>query len=327
MKTKIFGILILSLFCLSMVSAWGPHTHNALSSSIFNSQNDIGKLCSESELNKAAYLLGAQVPDMTVIYYYAEGGKEYRISHNWNFQQEVMAQALTDDEICLAYGIASHLVADGISHNEAVPEGILASKIPNWLAHPLLEKKYDSYLIIKNRELLETTPHMMDALYGENGDRYVEMIDKAMGTNSKIVVKDELVKLSYALGTFYDGQFVPQGQKWIFKVYPAIDKFTNFLAPVIGSTNSAAMDEYYEKSKEATLNTFNNWGARYKISAHGFDNLSKANEGIGFYTIFILILIFAAPIAFVIFAKRSKWWLLLIPGLIVVGVVVAYMLL
>ena len=330
MKNKLLILSAFTLFLvltLGMVSAWGPHTHNALSESIFySSDNEIAKLCSSTELNRAAYRLGAEAPDLTVIFYYSQGGKEYRLSHNWNFQQEIMAKALTDDEKCFAYGIASHLISDGISHTESVPLGIVRSKIPNWLAHPLLEKKYDSYLVLKNPELLETTPHMMDALFGEKGERYVQMMEEAMGENSQIDVMSEMTKLSIALGTFYDGQFKPEGQTWIFKTYPAIDKFTNLLAPIIGSANSDNMDEYYMKSEESILNTFTNWGARYQISPHGFEELSEANEGIGIYTTIILFLIFALPILFTI-TFNKKWILLLIPALLVAFIVIAYILL
>jgi hypothetical protein len=334
MKNKIIffmGFSLLMIFLMGNISAWGPHTHNLLSNSIFESDNPVGELCGSTEENRAAYRLGSEAPDLTVIYYYSQGGKEYRLSHNWNFQQEIMAQALTDDEKCFAWGIASHLIADGIAHTEAVPEGIITSKIPNWMSHPLLEKKYDSYLVLENPELLETTPHMMDALFGPRGDRYVEMMDKAMGSNSEIDVKSELTKLAYALNTFYDGQFKPQGQSWIFKSYPYIDKFTNFLAPIIGSTNAAQMDNYYDKSKLSILNTFTNWGARYQISPHGFEDLSEANEEIGITTTIIFLIIFAFPIGLYFFkrkrTKKSWRYLLLIPLFIIIGVVVVYILL
>ena len=332
MKKILFTFIFVFMFLSSIngVLAYGPHSHNFLATSIFESDNYIGKLCSSTEENMAAYRLGSESPDLTVIFYYSEGGKEYRLSHNWNFQQEIMAQALTDDEKCFSYGISAHLILDGIAHTENVPEGIRKSKLPNWIAHPLLEKKMDSYLVLKHPELLESTPHMMDALFGPKGDRYVEMIEKAMGTNSNIKVKDELVKLSYALNTFYEGQFVPQGQSWIFKVYPAIDKFTNFLAPVIGSTNSANMDNYYEKSEESILNTFNNFGARYQISPHGFTELSAANKSIGSISTIILVLMLGVPIGLFFYHKKSKrkWrWLLLIPALLVLGMITVYVLL
>lgn len=327
-----FAFVILFLSSINGVLSWGPHVHNYLSNSIFDSNNTIGELCGSNELNKGAYRLGAEAPDLAVIYYYSQGGANYRLTHNWNFAQEIFAQALTDDEKCLAWGIASHLIADSIAHTSAVPQGIMTSKIPNWMSHPLLEKKTDSYFVITHPELLQSTPKMMDALYGPKGDRYVEMITKAMGTNSGVDVKSELAKLSQALGTFYDGQFRPTGQSWIFQTYPYIDKFTNFLAPVIGSTNSVKMDDYYDKSEEQILNTFNNWGSRYQQSPHGFTELSAADKSIGSGVIPLIIigLIIITPFGLVFLnrKRRFKWlWLLLIPALLFLMVIVVYMIL
>jgi hypothetical protein len=329
MKNKIM-LLIISIFIVATLSnnvlAWGPHTHDSLSNSIFNSDNPIGQLCNSTPENKAAYELGSVTPDITVIYYYTNGGNDYRLTHNWNFDQEIFAQALTDDEKCFAYGIASHLIADSIAHTQAVPAGIRASKLPNWVAHPMLEKKYDSYLTLKNPGLMSSTAHMMDAMYGPKGERYIQMIQNAIGANSDIDVKANLIQLDTALGgnsSFYSSQFAPQGQSFIFKLYPYIDKFTNFLAPIIGSTNSVKMNNYYDESEQAILNTFNNWGARYELSPHGFTELSAANQDIGISTTIIIILIFAAPIALA-FVRKNAWYLAFIPLLLIIGVVVAY---
>ena len=149
---KKLSILIIALFLVAMplISSWGVHTHNRLAQEILHEETtEIGKMCGETELNKQAYLLGCVAPDLSVIYYFEEGGKEYRLSHNWNFQQEIMSRAKTDDEICFAYGIAAHLIQDGISHTQSVPRGIEKYRIPNWLLHPLLEKKYDSAIALK----------------------------------------------------------------------------------------------------------------------------------------------------------------------------------
>jgi hypothetical protein len=334
-KMKKLSILMMVCFitlALAVnVSAFGPHTHDSLSNSIFESNNTIGKLCGSTPENRAAYELGAVTPDITVIYYFEEGGKEYRLTHNWNFQQEVMAQALTDDEKCFAWGIASHLIADTISHTEAVPAGIQESKLPNWIAHPLLEKKFDSYLVTKHPELINSTAHMMDALYGTKGDRYIQMVQNAMGENLNIDVKSEFIKLSYSLNTFYNGQFRPQGQSWIFKTYPYIDGFTNWMAPYIGSTNSVKMDDYYNQAKESTLNTFDNWGARYQLSPHGFTELSAADSLIGYSPIIIVGALIIAPIGLAYLTRRRyrHSWLfaLLIPVLLFLMILIDYIIL
>ena len=280
MKKIIFPIFFILTFILVLpaVESWGPHTHNLLGQQILaDNSTTVGKLCSATEENRQAYLLGCVTPDITVIYYYEEGGKEYRLSHNWLFQQEVTAQATTEDEQCFSWGVAAHLVQDGVAHTLAIPSAIEDYYIPNWLLHPLLEKKYDSALAVKYPELITTTPHMMDALDSSKGERYIEMIEKAMGENSKIDVKNELKKLQIAIngGEFYDEQFRPSGSVWLFQMYPYIDKLTNMVAPYIGTINYGDIDFYYEKYYEQTVNTFNNWVQGIKSLHTGLRNYQK----------------------------------------------------
>lgn len=326
MKTKlIFPIVFLFIMLiLPMVESWGPHTHNRINTEILHENTTtIGIMCGANELNKQAYLLGVMIPDITVIYYFEEGGREYRLSHNWLFQQECMSQAKSDDEKCMCWGISAHLIQDGISHMQAVPKAIEKFRIPNWLLHPLLEKKVDSALALKHPELITSTPRMMDALDGPQGERYIEMIEYAMGENSEINVKNELTKLRIALDSFYESQFRPTGDTWIFETYSRIDKLTNYLAPYIGTMNFASIDFYYEKSKEQTVNTFNNWGTRYQISPHGFTELSSADKGTANTFTWVFILAVSLPLLLA-YWKRQPLYLLLSPLIIILLIVGVY---
>lgn len=306
-------------------------THTAIDNFVLNDNSTVvGKLCSYTSENRAVYILGEKSVDLTVIYYFQEGGKEYRLSHNWDFQQQCMAQAITIDEQCFCWGVAAHLIADGISHTQLIPAAIEKFRMPNLIIHPLLEKKFDSALALKFPELVEQTAHSMDALNGPKGDRYVQMIDDALGANSMINVKDELVKLKIAVSgsNFYNSQFNPStaGSTWIFQGYYYVDKLTNFLAPYIGTVNFGEIDYYYEKSKEQTINTFNNWGSRYQLSPHGFDEISVANQKTSSSLTIVFIGVLGLPII-LSFIKRNKAYLLLIPILFILAVVGVYALL
>ena len=329
MKTKIIFPIV---FCFVMlvlptVQSWGPHTHNMMAQEILHENTTtIGIMCGENELNKQAYTFGVIAVDLSVIYYFEEGGKEYRLSHNWNFCNELFTQAKTEDEICFAYGAAAHLIQDGIAHTQAVPKGIEKYRIPNFILHPLLEKKYDSALALKYPSLITSTPRMMDAMDGPQGERYIEMIEYAMGENSEINVKNELTKLRIALDSFYESQFRPTGDTWIFESYSKVDRLTNFLAPYIGTMNFASIDFYYEKSKEQTENVFNNWGTRYQISPHGFTELSTADKKTANTFTWIFILAISIPLL-VSYWRKNPVWLLLIPVIIILLIVGVYALL
>ena len=147
-KINIFIMLMLTtLLTMSTASAWGPHGHTWIANDLFEGQDsEIVRKCTP---HREAFLAGCEIPDITVVYYYTEGGAVYRATHNWNFQQEVMSQARTEDEVCFAYGIGQHLITDSVAHTDVIPQAIVDTTVPNWLIHPLLEKKYDSVLVAK----------------------------------------------------------------------------------------------------------------------------------------------------------------------------------
>lgn len=297
-------LLFITGVCLLAVpvSAWGPHTHTLITNELFADQSsEIIRTCTPY---KPAFLAGSEIPDITVVYYYSEGGKNYRLTHNWNFQQDVMNQAQSPDEVCFAYGVAQHLIADGIVHEGLIPEKIELTLLPNWLLHPLLEKKYDSVIVKLHPELKNETPHMLDAMYGDKGDRYFTMIEKAIGDNPAINVRSDTLKLSYALGSFYETAYKPTGDAWMFQIYPFIDDLTNKIEPFIASSNLGSAQYWLMKSIEQTTNVYNNWGTRYNISPHGFDKLMSADKRVNIYSTTLMVLITFIPLLGVYYTKK-----------------------
>ena len=295
-----------------MVRLGDPNNHNFVSNRLKSEASDleIVRICLDGGENEKAFRAGSMLPDITVVYYYKEGGKNYKLLHNWNFQQELTNEAITQDEKCLALGVALHLITDSVSHTQAVPTKIGETKIHNVLLHPLLEKKYDSETAIRHSEIINQTAHMLDAMYGPYGDRYIEMIEDAIGENIAFDVKKEVDNLAIALGSFYDEAFRPRVQdNSIFAVYVYLDKFTNFVHPYIGKWNIEDMDSFADKNVELTISTFNNWGSRYAISPHGFSELLEADEKAGRYFIFGLIALIIVSIWLPIhlMIKRKKF--------------------
>jgi hypothetical protein len=331
-----FGILIF-LGISSLVSANGPigHTYGCVMQ-LNNTDSFFSKECANDTLSRQAFMLGCELPDIAVGKYFEEGGKEYKLTHNWNFQQALMNQANSQDERCLAYGVAGgHLVLDGISHMETVPEAIDTMKLPNNLLHPLLEQKFDATLAQVHPWVVEQTTHMMDAINGPKGPRYVEMVENALGSNSRLDVKSEMVNLQTALGgQFYDTEFKPTGAGILYSGYNAIAAFTKWIQPVIGSANYGGTDYHFRKGIEQSTNIQENWGARYTISPHGFDELTAADNkkylDLGPLdltpkdTVMIyLSLVTLIPIGLSIY-KRRVWYLLLIPVIILMTIIILY---
>lgn len=318
---KLFLILLVLFTIIVPASAWGPHTHTLITNELFADQSsEIIRTCTPY---KSAFLAGSEIPDITVVYYYSESGKNYRLTHNWNFQQEVMNQAQSPDEVCFAYGIAQHLITDGIIHEGLIPGRITSTLIPNWLLHPLLEKKYDSMVIRLHPELLNQTPYMLDAMFGTKGNRYFTMIEKAIGDNPAINVRSDTLKLSYALGSFYETAYNPTGSSWMFQIYPLIDTLTNNVEPYIPNSNLGSVQYWFTKSIEQTTNVFNNWGTRYSISPHGFDNLNIADKQISIYTNILILLITFIPLI-IAYYKRQFLWIGISPSISILLIIIIY---
>lgn len=330
MNKNYFLILFGLFFLIPGVLAWGPNAHTKMSYDVLtDSSTFVGRLCGGNEVNKQAYLMGCMTPDITVIYYYDAGGKEYKLTHNWNFQQELMAQAVTDDEQCFVYGVSAHLIQDGVIHTQAIPNAIQDMHIKNWLLHPLLEKKYDSALVQKYPELKEITPHILDVIDTPRGERYMQMVDNALGENSQVDVKSEMIKLRYAIDSFYQTQFHPSGATWIFKLYPYIDKVTNALTPIIGTMNYGAIEFYYKKASQNTKDIFTEWGTRYTVSPHGFDELGKADREVGDISYYFIGGAFLIPIGLALWKRKQghkRWWiyLLIIPLILIAMILGVY---
>lgn len=323
---KLLIIILASIFLISVVSAWAPSTHYQLTEDLFNNSNS--KIIEQCQPYKDAFLLGAVAPDITVIYYYSEGGKEYKLTHNWNFADEVMQQARTQDEICFAYGIASHLIADSVSHNMAVPDSIKKTKIPNWVLHPLLEQKYDSVIRSQDKTLADRTSHMMDALKTSRGERYINMMQVALGENTGIDVKSEMYKLALSLDSkdFYDEQYAPSGGTIIFKLYPYVADFTELIYPIVGNIRAGDISRYYDRTEELMMNSYSNWGSRYQVSPHGFFALAEADQTAKLFNWVYLIIALGIPLGISIWRKNWKY-MLLIPAIIILEIVIVYMLL
>jgi len=321
---KLFLILFISIFLLSpLVSSWGPATHTRLANELF--ENPQSKIITDCLPYKDAFLMGSMTPDITVIYYYSSGGKNYQLTHNHNFADEVMAQARTDEERCFAYGIEAHLIADSVSHNMAVPKAIKKTFIPNWLVHPLLEQKYDAVMMRRYPGLENQSEHMMDALFGSNGDRYVEMVEKALGDNIDFDVKSDMTKLAYALGGFYEESYKPRGETFIFKIYPYVADLTVFLEPILGSINVGETEFYFDKAQELLENSYNNWGSRYQISPHGFGTLKEADRTATLFNFVWILLMFLPTGLFIFFKKRFRWrYLAFIPLMLLILILVIY---
>jgi hypothetical protein len=307
------SLVIAALILLSIstgAKAWGPATHTWVTNELLDNPqgNQILTLCATDKEHRDAFLAGSMIPDVTVVYYFESGGQMYRATHNWNFQQSVFSQAQNTREQAFAYGIAQHLISDSVSHQFVIPKAIEDHRIPNWLIHPLLEQKYDSYLKIKYPEIDSQSKDMLHAvIHGPYADRYVQMVQNALPPDFD--AQSHINKLAAALDTFYDpeGGGKNPGNTGIFGLYPMISSFADWIAHFTQISNVEHIDIALSRTLSENRNIFNNWPARYALTPHGFDDIAASDESANLFdAMFMLyiLLIFIIPVAAYIYFKK-----------------------
>ena len=275
MKKQLIMFLIF-LISISAAYSYGPNYHLFLTDNVFDqTSNPMTQLCS----NHIDYVrAGTLIPDITITKYYDLGGKDYKLTHNWVFYEDVRSQIPNDDieGRCFAYGIALHLIQDGVSHNKIIPEGIEKWKIPNSFFHPLYESKIELQMLKQNPEYLETTTRVMGLLFESENERMLGWVQNAMG-DSDINVKEMTLRLSNVLGTFYEDAYSPyptEKQGFMFYVWKGIRAISNII-PMSG------FDDITRLSVQQTDYIFDNWNERttneLSKEPHGFTNLKYAN--------------------------------------------------
>lgn len=216
MKTKIFGILFLSLFCLSMVSAWGPQTHYYIVTQALEQSPDT-LIEDIIEDNWNACLAGIQYPDVGIFEYYTNF-KDYQALHNYNTVDRMLSLAKTDEDRAFAYCFKMHLAADAVSHANYVPGRIRATKLPNYLLHPIAELKIEGYY------LDEVGFRLM-----EDHRRFDWLVEEASGRDWS----GEADKLNTILGggNFYAEGFVPTSVTLFAKAQNVFYKLLKIVVP------------------------------------------------------------------------------------------------
>jgi len=284
-------VVIINIFLLSTVSyAWGPNTHMYLTKTAMDKQDTaIAQLCRNYQTELYA---GLAVPDATVLEYFKNYpvGKNYRLTHNWNFAGKCFERAGDDMSLkCFCYGISTHEIQDTIAHNYFVVEKIEEFYVPNWIIHPIVEGAVEAHVITEHPELSYLTAHSMDMLFEPGNEIYLDIVQDSIGPTSVFNIRKNAYELSTMLGSFYTDAFSPKEENVFYSIW-------NFLAPPIAYVTNIDDAEYWLKtSSDYTENVYNNWALRLdkNVTPHGSERLAEADR-------FPLLLWMAIPILFII---------------------------
>lgn len=153
-------------------NAWGLYTHLFFSQWLMLSTPLLGSATLNPKIQQAIkrfpklVLAGAFLPDLAVV------AKAFNSTHQWHKAEQMMQNAISDEEIAIAVGYSSHLFVDVVAHNHFVPAHEAKWAHINWLnksvvAHITSEWAMDAhidkqvthcphYLILSNLDCLST---------------------------------------------------------------------------------------------------------------------------------------------------------------------------
>jgi len=302
---KLITILLIMLMLptiLPTALAWGPVTHQEMGEEFFRrGTSTVAKECTSYQKE---FFAGMMVPDVSVIYYYSHP-KTYQSTHNINFLNNIFLNARADhpEERCFAYGVATHLVQDDVSHNIYIPESIKKYNIPNNIIHPFMEAIPESHIINLYPVTYQRAIHSMDILFLESPNynpRLLQMVKDALGPTAPLDAEKEARNLAYALGGFYDQAFKNPDMSFL-------GKFWSSAAFVLSKTTSYdAMKPLMVESVDKTDEIFLHWDARFTLSPHGFESLKAADNSINFLQTLLFVGLIIVVIVMVIWFLRSK---------------------
>ena len=114
-------------------NAWGLYTHLFFSQWLILSTPLLSSATLSPKIQQAIkkfpklVLAGACLPDLAVV------AKAFNSTHQWHKAEQMMQNAVTDEEIAIAVGYSSHLFVDVVAHNHFVPAHEAKWAHINWL--------------------------------------------------------------------------------------------------------------------------------------------------------------------------------------------------
>lgn len=312
MKKKIIllSTVFFSLIFMSNAKAFDPVSHYLLAQRFLTeTNNQISNLCRNYPRE---FIAGTINVDHSIAYYYVEGGKVYRLFHNWQYYRMCQDASVTDAEHCMCYGIAlGHYIPDSFAHNFYIPDHIRDWKMQNWYWHPLVEGRVAASIIKEHPEAYTGLQDSLDVLF-EN-PRLIDILQYAAGTDSPVDVKQQLLVFKTLLGKDWVDVYRPGEDNWLGKyVWPSLATFISTLSDYDDAK------PYFEKSL-VLMNKLGNDMSLYNqcdnnacpISPHGFEALDEANAEvysstiiIGLIMLGVLILLITRVFKIKLFKKR-----------------------
>jgi hypothetical protein len=337
MKTNYKIFFLFFLLIISTSFAWGPSTHQYINDLVLQDSRLTGSTIANTIKQYRNYFdLCYMVTDVTVVHYYTQV-KRYEATHAWSFQECVMSSSSNPKVVACSYGVASHLIADSISHNNFIPQQIRSTFLPNSIIHPLSEATIEAHIFKNYPIAYERARRSLDLYFEDNEIREIlkncaskqgefdldgdlKFFREALGSPGGFferVFKVPDIYKSFAYGSFEGGLIALLIAFLFFVLYFKIAKTKLFIAfgsffliisaiffagGISSFTSTKTADKWINMSVERMVYLFNeiHWNERYIYEPTGFAQIQQAEKEVFVVWIIgiVLLLIFATPYLF-----------------------------
>lgn len=136
--------VFLGILLVGTVSAFFPITHKYQQAQLMDTYSGDSEFYDACLKHPDACYVGNVLTDLSVVWYYINGGENYIITHSPSFARANLRNAVGEVELACAVGSGLHATQDYQSHNIMVPDAIRRTGIPNSVLHVFAEQHIDN---------------------------------------------------------------------------------------------------------------------------------------------------------------------------------------
>jgi len=206
MKKILFILSIVLLLSIVNVSAFFPLTHKYEQNILletYQGNSDFYQACIK---HPDACYVGNVLTDLSVAWYYINGGENYIVTHSPIFAIKMLENAGTtgeqpkDIEMACAVGSGLHATQDFQSHNFMIPFAIKNSGLPNSVIHVFAEQHLDTIVVDQHPEVKT----QLNLLSNDSWNKCIPLIKKTLRGFSEYDDEFSSGKLDNVIYTFVE---------------------------------------------------------------------------------------------------------------------------
>ena len=206
MKRNIIGFILAFFIVVSIanVSAFFPVTHKYLENELMNTYSGNSEFYQTCLEYPDLCYVGNVLTDLSVVYYFVEGGVKYEVTHspgfclgNLNNVKSYEGVTIEESRAC-AIGSCLHASQDLVSHKEMVPYAIRHTGMANTVIHVFAEQKLDNFVLKNNPDIGNEVLTLGD----ESWEKCIPLFKETLGGYAEYDTEFNEGKLDDVINTF-----------------------------------------------------------------------------------------------------------------------------